>query len=274
MTKKQDLVYTPEKIMEMLQGNMSRSEIYAITEGLVDHVNECLEKNLFADIALWSDPLQQLCNKYTNVSRDEAFAACLKAENPMKTAILKLTFKTIAVSEAGVKKGKKVPAQIKEREMDIDLLALKRYAKGHGGKQIGAVRNWDNMAQKLNYRLSFRKGNEVGDPKWKKENLTAIADNFLMSDLAREFKFKADPADAENCKAALQEMVDAMIGTGYTVDENTVNWVLSCFGTKGRTAKQLIMPNARGFVMILRDACNKLLVGDNFIADSKSFKKK
>lgn len=240
-------------------------------------VNEVLQQQnaLFGDDKIteahaMNETVDNLVNRYTNLARSECFKELLKADDPMKAAVEKLTYKSIRVRETEDKETKDIHRDIVDVDKDIDLLALNKQSKDG----IGADKLWLHKLQKMNYLLAISVGQSIGDSKWSPENLKNISDSFVMTDIARGFQFGKNPCSNTQLLKTLTTIVQSMIGEDYKPTSHDVAFMREAYSRRDRKAKTVQLPNHKTFCLILRDVCNNCITKTGYDGNSKSVKNK
>lgn len=260
---------TKERFDELMK-NGTMEEIRSAVESLVVSQNELLHAEKLTEAHAIDGTVEDLVNRYTNLARANCFEELLASEDPMKAAILQLVYQTIRIKESADKDTKIITREVVDVDKDIDLLAL--YKKSKGG--IGADKLWIHKLQKLNYLLAVSVGQAIGDPKWATENLKAISDSFVMSDIAREFSYGKKPTSNTQILKTLTTIVQAMIGEEFSPTSHDREFMREAYTRKDRKAKAVQLPNHRTFCLLLRDVCNNCLTKSGYEANSKAIKTK
>lgn len=247
-----------------------------ILDELKKYVAEYNDAGDFAEFARMKKLDEQIAekvSKYTEIREAETFAELLKAENPLKAAAEMLRFQTVKVKDEKLKTGGTVRVIDPEATKPID--ALKLHNKAVDG--IGVDKEWHYMIQRLNLELTARRAIELGlDPK-------KVRDSYAMDEVAKEFEgFCEDKATGkgkelnfkkanENLKANMQKCVDAMIGKGYTVTPQLVNYLLAIF-TRKDNAKSLSVTAAKHQYMrqYMLEVCNAVMTGTEITLNYKA----
>lgn len=223
-------------------------ELKGAAEELVKKYNEAIQNGKFEDASKIDESITQTVNEYTATVRDMCFEDCKATDDPMLTAVQRLSFMTIGVKDE--KKGDdKVPVRIiVEKERAIDLLKLNKYCGG-----IGHDEKWPHVTQKLNFVMTAQKAIDLGiDPK-------RVNDSYAMSEVAREYDLGKNPASKTNLLKSLQTIITAMLGEGYKPTSHDVNYLLSIYAKKSRKALTVTCANHRYFVNYLAEICHRIV---------------
>lgn len=238
-------------------------------ETLVKDYNTAILEERFADARKLDSDIAAKVSEYTATSRLVCFEDCKATENPMLTAVLALTFPTIAAKDEKVDEtGDTVVRYIVDAEKPIDLLKLHK----HCGS-IGADKQWVYMAEKMNFSLTARRANELGvDPK-------KINDSYAMSAIAKEYDLGKNPASNTNLLKTLQTVVTAMLGKDkdgkeYKATSHDVNYLLAVYSKKGKKALSVSCANHNYFRNYLATICHRIVTGKTYDVEFKAQKNK
>lgn len=234
------------------------AQLRSDAEALVKEYNEAIQNGKYEDATKADTKLTDTVNEYTATVRDMCFEDCKNTENPMLTAVTTLMFVTIGVKDEQ-KGDDKVPVRsIVDKERQIDLLKLDKYCGG-----IGANKNWVHIAQKMNFLLTAQKCVDLGiDPK-------SINDSYSMSEIAREFDMGKKPTSKTNLLKTLQTVITAMLGEGYKATSHDVNFLMSVYSKKSRTALTVTCANHRYFRGYLAEVCHRIVTGKVYDVEYK-----
>lgn len=235
------------------------SELKAEVEELVKTYNDAVQTGNFEGAAKADTAMTEKVNEYTAIVREMCFAECKESGNPMMKAVTMLTFVTIGVKDE--KKGDDmVPVRsIVEKEKSIDLLKLYKYCG-----EIGADKNWPNIAQKMNFLLTAQKAVDLG------LKPDAVHDSYSMSEIARQIDMGKSPTSKTNLLRTLQMVITAMLGEGYKATSHDVNYLMSVYSKKGRKALSVSCANHRYFVGYLEDVCHRIVTDKAYSVEFKA----
>lgn len=209
-------------------------------------------------------------DEYTQESMKRCFTELLTKENPMLEAVKKLTFPTLRVSDEKVE-GVKVGIRVDDATKPIDPLRLHHDSKAG----IGADPYWNAMIEKLGMLLACRRAIELGlDP-------LAVKNTYSMSEQALKIEVlrsetdskKYDKAAADEVlKGDLQNVVNAMLGEGFTISEHEVNYLLMIYQKKGRSALTVSLAKPQSMRLYLMEICYAAVTHTAYTLDYKKKK--
>ena len=234
-----------------------KAELRENAEKLVKVYNDDIQSGKFEKAEKVNDAITKFVNEYTSIARQECFAECEAADDPMLEAIKRLRFMTIGVKDT--KKGdEKIPVrEIIEKERAIDLLKLHKAVEGG----IGADKDWSYRAQKLNFLLTAQKAIDLGiDPK-------VINDSYAMSEIAKQIDMGKTPTSKTSILKTLQTVITAMLGDGVKATSHDVNYLMSVYSRKNRRALTVTCANHRYFRGYLAEICNHIVTGAPYELD-------
>jgi len=232
------------------------AELRAIAEESVALYNDAMQNSKAEEVFKTEKIISETIGEYTNVARELCFEDCKSTDDPMLTAIKKLSFTTI-----GVKDEKKdedlIPVRvIIEKNRPIDLLKLDKYCG-----RIGADKNWHHIAMKMNFLLTMQKCIALKiDPK-------AVNDSYAMSEIAKDFDMGKTPTSKTNLLRTLQTVVTAMLGDEYKAASHDVVFLTSVYSKMGRKALTVSCANHRHFRTYLMNILHRIVTEKSYGLD-------
>lgn len=224
-------------------------ELRKEVEAQAAEYNEAMLNNNYGRMKELDDETVKKVNEYTATVRNMLFDECKESENPMLTAVTKMSFVTIGVRDKKNEDGAFVRC-VEEKARDIDLLQLHKYCNG-----IGANQQWKFIAQKMNFLLTVQTCEDLGvSPK-------SVNDSYLMSDIAKQIDMGKTPTSKTNLLKTLQQVITAMLGEEYKATSHDVNFLLKIYAKKGRSALAVVCANHTHFVKYLAAICHHIVTG-------------
>lgn len=203
-------------------------------------------------------------NEYTSIVRKECFDACLATDDPMREAVTRLTFETLAIKDT--KQGdEKIPVrELVTKDKAIDLLKLHKAANGG----IGADKSWNHIAEKMNFLLTAQTAIDIGV-----KDIKTISNSFAMSEIARQIDMGKSPTSKNNLLKTLQAVITAMLGEGAKATSHDVNFLLKVY-TKKKTGRALTVAcaNHSHFRGYLAEICHRIVTGGKYDVEYKKAK--
>ena len=225
-----------------------------------DYNTAVLEEKFTGDI---EKKLTEKVNEYTSVARTICFMECRDAADPMLEAITRLTFMSIAVKDDKAE-GSETPVRtIVDKEKPIDLEKLHKFCDG-----IGADKSWLHQAEKFNMLLTAQKALDLGiDP-------TDVYDCYAMSEIAKSIDLGKNPTSKTNILKTMRAVVSAMVGEEYAskVLSHDVNFLMSVYSKKSRTALSVSCANHRYLRQYLAEICHRVVLDKAYEVDYKRAK--
>lgn len=210
--------------------------------------------------------VEQLVNEHTAIAREECFTALKATDDPMIEAVKQLTFSTIRIvdKKVGEDKQKTPVSSIEDAEKPIDLLKLHKYVGGDG---IGKDKNWAYMVEKLNFLMTAQKAVDLGiNPK-------EVHDSYAMSDISKQIDLGKTPTSKTNILKTLQAIVTAMVGEEYKATSHDVNFLMSVYSRKNRTALTVTCANHKYMRQYMAEICHRIVLGKSYALDYKKVKR-
>lgn len=227
--------------------------------------------------------LDEIVTDYNVASRKLCYTDCQQSGDPLREAVIRLTYPTITYRDEPVDKENKdiTVRKIVDRAKEIDLLDLDARLKG-----IGNDKMWAHRVKFLNCLLSIRTAKDLGcDEICHKDgavNLKVFKDNFNYSDIAKKMgehktdSRAANPVSNKQMLKTLREMVSMMLGDeiGNTAASCDVNFLSMIYVSSGRKAMQVVVPTNKKFVWYMMEVCHRLVTGEHYTVFSKEYKAK
>lgn len=241
---------------------MSKSELRAKAESLVKEYNEAIQNGDFTKSAELNTKIEQIVNEYTSVARAECFAELKATEDPMISAIKRLTFASIRAKDTKVGEEKIPVREIEDVDKYIDLLKLHKEVAGGIGKE----KNWYLMVEKFNMLMTAQKCIDLGiDPK-------GVNDSYAMSEIAKAIDLGKTPCSKTNILKTLQSIVTAMVGEEYKATSHDVNFLMSVYSRKNRKALTVSCANHKYMRQYLMEICHRIIEGKKYEVEYKKVK--
>lgn len=245
------------------------SELKAKAEELAQGYNEAYQDKSF-DVASQIDTdMIETINEYTAIARDICFSECREADDPMRHAVLLLTFRTIRKKDEKASDDGFPVRSIEEKDMPIDLSKLHKFCGG-----IGADKNWIHYAQKMNFSMTLERAKAL---KINGDRIKKINDSFTMSELAKQMNIGgANPCSNTQLLKTLRGAISAMIGPEYAnkVKSQDVRYLQEVYAKMGKKALSVYCSSNKEFIRILANLCHKVVVDALFDIESKEVKDK
>ena len=223
----------------------------------------------FEKVSKITADMEEKIGEYQALSESVCFDELRKVDNPMLEAARRLTYTTIA-AKPKKEKGKPDYMDVYDVQKPIDPLRLHKHIDGG----IGSDKGWNYIVERLNFSLTARKCIELGiDPK-------GVNDSYAMSDEARQLKEFHDVTLGrgrlnlnranDKLKLDVQRVVDAMLGEGYTVNDNDIIYLTSIYAKKdNRKALTVACANHRYMRMYMMDICHRAITGEAYSVSYK-----
>ncbi len=261
-------------------------ELRAEAEALSARWNDEYQSEKFAESIKTREELDNVVGDYLNTARNECFAACAKADNPMIAAVTLLTFDAIKVKEDKPKPdGPKFPTlSITECTKPIDLIRFDAYCRKNGHpKGIGVADDWIYVSQKFNMLMTASAVLDLREPDDSRKPadiLKSVNDSMAMHSIAREIDLGECPTSNTAKTKLMAKVIAAMIGEGdnsdgkksYKVVTPDIKFFEKAFTRKSKKALTVTTANHKQVVDILANICHKLVCGKVYDADFKKIK--
>ncbi len=246
---------------------------------LVNQYNELFQTGNFSEASTIDAKIQEKINEYTQTVRNFIFDRAINSENPMKTAVTILKYQTIATKDGKTDDEQKIPVrELVAVEKTINLNALAKYAKEHGGKTIGHDEKWPHMIQKLNFLLCAKVCTEIGVPtpdgKLKPVKPEQVNGSFAMSEIARELNMGDTPTSKTQLLKQLQMIITAMLGDGFKATSHDVGFLMNAYTRKSAKALTLACANNNQMVNLCAEICHRIVTEAAYSAIYKHAKMK
>ena len=210
--------------------------------------------------------ITEAVNEYTGLAKLDCYAECYEAEDPMLEAVKRLSFMTIATKDENIEDSEFKVRTVIDKEKQIDLMGLHKYAKNKNKTGIGHDKNWNLMIEKMNLLMTLQKANDLGiDSK-------DINDSYNMNKLAREQDLGKNPTSKTNMLKTLTMVVQAMVGEEYKPLSHDVNFLLSVYSRKSRKALTVTCANHKYMRNYIMEICHRIVMGKSYEIDYKKIK--
>lgn len=254
-------------------------ELKAKAESLTREYNEAYQTEKLADSRKIAAQIDEVVGEYGKIAREIVFNDCRLSANPMLTAVTMLSYVTIAAKDEyeGEDKAKIPVRKIIERAKPIDLRALHSFcAKGKDCDGIGADTKWIYKCEYLNKKLTYRRAEELGVSHAK---LKEIDDSYAMAAISREVDMGKNPVSNTQLLKSLQSLVTDMLGTDaegkeYKVTSHDVNFLVSIYSRKSRTALTVSCANHKNFTSYIAEICHRIVTNKLYDVEFKKEKAK
>ena len=238
------------------------AELRAKAEEKVSAYNDAIQNGNFNEGFKLDAEITEIINEYTSIARGIVFEECLATDDPMREAVKRLTYMTIAVRDEkhGDDGETKIPVRvIIDKERDIDLLKLHKKAKDG----IGYDKKWNYLLEKLNFLMTAQKAVDLGiDPK-------GISDTYEMSDIAKEINMGKTPCSKTNILKTLQTCITAMLGEDAKATSHDVAFLMSVYSRKNRAALTVTCANHRYMRKYVAEICHRIVTDGTYKIDYK-----
>lgn len=202
----------------------------------------------------------EVCEDLNEALKLEKYAALRASENPMRDAILALTFPKVTVKRKEDRKTKAVSYVVIDGFKYIDLAAFEDFC----GKGIGNAPGWRYKSMDLARFLAARKTKELGGD-WKD-----TAEHFKMDKRVEKTQI-ADPTSNTQLTKRLQEMVDAIIYVANDKDLNLykcksedIAFIMSTLFKQGKKTLSVAAPQWNTIVNRVMQVINHLMTGNPY----------
>lgn len=256
----------------------SLMELRAEAEVLAQKFNDEYQSEKYADAIKTREELDNIVGEHVNTARNECFAACAGAENPIIAAVTLLTFETIKVKEEKPKADgpKFITLSITEVARPIDLIRFDAYCRKNGHpKGIGAADNWIYQTQKFNMLLTASAALDLrgsDDHRKPADVVKSVSDSMAMHQIARELDMGEAPTSKTAKTELLSRVIATMVGEGFKVTTHDLRFFEMAFTKKGKRALTITASNHKQVVAILAEICHKLVCGKTYEVDYKKIK--
>ena len=237
---------------------------------LVNKYNEHAEFNEFEEMKKVDVKINDAVDEYIKASKQECFDELLKADKPLKAAAEKLRFNSLRVKDEKLEEGGTIRVVDSTVTKLIDPLELHKKAK----EGIGENKKWFYFVERLNMILTARRAIELGlDPK-------TVNDSFAMNEESKKLEgFLVDETTldlnevVEHLLQNMQKVVEAMIGEGYDVKKEHVNYLLSIFAKKdSKKSLSVSCANHKYMRMYMLEVCNAVITNNKISMNYKTAK--
>ena len=245
-----------------------KQAVYDEIARLVSKWNEAAEAGEYKTTHELEKDISNETKKYTELAWDECVSELRESEDPMKEAALRLTFNTIKVKPEEQEDGLPMMT-IHGADKPIDSLALHKAIKGG----IGANKKWHYMVEKLNMLLTCRRALELGINTDEINNSYAMSEQSSKMDmfLTSHNSFDKNAAD-DLLKQDIQKVINAMIGEGYSVGNESIAYLLMIYQKKNnRKSLSVSCANHKYMRQYMLEICHECLSDEGF---DIQFKKK
>ena len=210
------------------------------------------------------EELTNTVNEYTSVARSICFDECRDSDDPMMTAVQRLTFDTIATHPEKVEGASFSLMTIIDKEQPIDLGKLHKYCGG-----IGADTAWLNMLEKFNFHMTAKRAIRLGI------NPANINDSYAMSEISKAIDLGENPVDDDHILDTMQAIVTAMVGPEYTnaITPYDVAYLDSIYAKKvGKRALAVGVANHAHLRSYMAEICHRAVMGKSYAIEYKTKK--
>lgn len=259
-----------EKVKDILEEDKAASLEKLKT--LVASYNDCADFNEYQRMKKLDEKMQEVLAKYVSLCEGESFSELRGAENPMVEAATRLYFDTVKLRDMKQDDGSTRRVVVETRK-PIDPLRLHKAINGG----IGADKLWWSRVERLNTLLiaaAAEKLNAISTD-GKKIDVTKIMDTAAMREESKKLKLHSDgdPNNIELFTNDVQETVDAMLGKGYTVTPNMVDFLRRAHEKTGKDMMTLTCTTHKTMRQCMMAVCHSAITGEDFVLDYKKVKK-
>lgn len=238
------------------------AELKSIVEAKVKEYNDVMLDKKYAEAAAIDKAIEEAVNEYSGLARGICFDECAATEDPMMTAIKRLSYETIAVKDSPKTEDKAATREVITRERQIDLLKLHKHIEGG----IGHDKSWNHYVEKFNFLMTAQKAIDLGlNPK-------EINDSYAMSDISRQIDMGKTPTSKTNILKTLTTVVQAMVGEEYKPVSHDVAFLMSVYSRKSRKALTVTCANHKYMRGYLMEICHRIVTGKAYELEFKATK--
>lgn len=229
------------------------AEQRAKAEAKANEYNDALISKASAiDLNQKAEILAEIIKEYDRMSRTVTFEDCRLSEDPMKAAVLKLTYptlKTVFKATSGDPKELKMCSVI-EAEKAIPLDKLHAYCDG-----IGADKKWIYYAQQLNLLITAKTAKELNN----NVDLKAINDSYAMDKIARELDMGKTPTSNTQLLKQLNIVIAAMLGSDFKGTSHDVAFLVNAWSKKGKKALSIVAARHTTMYNLMLEICHAIM---------------
>ena len=253
----------------------------ASVESNIEAYNNAVAEDKAEDAANLDTKIEEEVKEHASIAQMLCFDGCVKAEDPMRAAVLTMCYKTIGfkdeIEEDGAKKTVKRVFDGDKVKM-IDLRKLDKFSRDRKLGGIGKDANWIYKVDRLALLLSLNHAVEVGKGK---AFIEEMSDCYAIKEAAKNIDFKAanpkagTPISNTNLQKAMQEVVTAMLGeeVGKKVVTHDVRFaVKSTARVSGPKSIKVVTPAQMHKIML--GICNRIVTGSEYDVEYKAIKRK
>lgn len=232
-------------------------------ENNVKEYNDVMKAADFNKASSIDEKINDYVKEYSKVAQKNVFESYMLSETPMLDAIKDLIYTVVTVKNGTDEKNKTPMKYIDEKTVYIDLLKMQKYMN----KNIGAIDGWQYQIENFNYRMTLGVATELGI------NVKSINDSYAMDKLARDLKNGKSVVSNTKKLAALQGVIDAMLGEGYKVTSHDVAYLNNIYCKKGKTALTVVCANHRYMRQYIMEIAHRVVCEKEYKVEYKSINK-
>lgn len=280
------IIDSDEVYQELLKGGASNYVIRNTIEEIVEFQNEMQEHGKYKEALEWDEAVQYLVALYTGNAKYQAYKEFLDSDNPLLSAVMKMTIDVIKVSSSTDKKTRITSQKVVDSSIPIDLVDFEKRAREDHQVHLGYSRGWLPQIERLNYIYTIRAGRELGDPKYDAQNLTKLHDNYIMSKVAKDLAVnEADVSRPQllsnrQLLRELNEIGQKMFGPEFKFNSHDVSALYGSYKgglqvgkSKDGNYAKITVPSTRKMVERVMIACNRVFNDGRYRVESSQFKK-
>lgn len=243
-----------------------KAEIRAQVEALNVQYNEAMALGEYRTMSRLDEETKKLVKEYTSEAEDECFDALLATENPLLEAAKVLEFTTIKVRDESDNDTGTKTRVIEDTVKTIDPVRLNKRSR----EGLGADKNWVKNMRLLNFAMVTRKAAKLGIPA--KDCCDGVKKVFAELAHFKTTCEGVDPTSDEALLEDLQNLINAMLGEGYTVEGKDVEYVWTGFAKRGKRALQIACTNNSKLGEAIIEICHRMVTGKSYEITSKAKK--
>lgn len=238
---------------------MTREELLKSIEESLKEYNDLYQSGEFQKAGDLKENISQDVNKYTKLCREQCFAECRDAENPMHEACQRIQYDTIRLKEEELEDHTKV-LKIVDAKRNIDLEKLHKFVNGG----IGAESDWIFKAEKLNFLLTAKAAEELNAtlPNGKKFTLNELSKCYAMKSISKQIEFGKNPLSNTNFLKTLNVVVKAMLGEEFKATSHDVAYLKQTHAKPSKAALKVQCSNHKSMRLFLMHVCHRILNGE------------
>ena len=265
-----------------------QEELLASIRTNVQDYNTAYSEKRFDDAVSLNASIEQDVDSYNKIAQKLCFDELLEAEDPMRAAVLKLSYPVIGIKDTMEGEEVKVLRRVLVGDPDndesamktkqIDLEKLHKLARERNGNGIGKDTNWIYMAERLNLLFALDCAISLGKGQ---EFIREMSDCYAIREASRGIDFgvkdpkAGSPVSNTGLLKAVRAVVAAMIGEedGKAMSHD-VKFLKQVCAKKSRKALTIQCVNHRYMRGYLMEVCNRILTNGEYDVEYKKVEAK